>query len=47
MGRINEVAAESVIEVLEEICEMIESGDYTLQDIYDECQKKISEYEDI
>jgi uncharacterized protein YutE (UPF0331/DUF86 family) len=35
----------TAIEALEDICEKIQSGNYDVQEIYEECQKKISELE--
>lgn len=43
MGRINEVATSITIEILENLCEKIQSGNYDIEDIYEECQIKIAE----
>lgn len=43
MGRIHEVAALEKIDLLNEICTMIESANYDVEDIYQWCQEKIEE----
>lgn len=44
MGRINEVTSATVIEILNDICGKIKSGNYDIQEIYEECQHKIAEF---
>lgn len=41
MGRIHEVAALEQIDLLNEICQKIDSENYDIEDIYSWCQEKI------
>ena len=43
MGRSNEVSALRTIDVLEDLCEKIQSGNYDIEEIYEECQRRIAE----
>ncbi len=47
LGQIHEVAVLFKIDLLNEICEMIQSGNYDIQEIYEFCQDKIEELKEI